>query len=101
MDGFDNQTFLAGGRLIRFKATGLTPFAAVAAVTSAEQSLLTGGWQAGDIVVKLQKPTKQAGLAVTGARIDASGNLLVEFTNPTAGAITPTTTEIYDMIVLR
>lgn len=81
-------------------SSGAAP-AAVAAAASAEQSFGVGAWKVGDLVLKIQKPTKQAGLAVTGARVDGAGLLQVEFTNPTAGVLTPTALEAYKIVVAR
>lgn len=101
IDATDQKLFLNLSIIGPLSATGLNPFAAVVAASSAEQDLGVGAWKAGDQVLKIQKAAKQAGLAVTGARVDAAGHLQVEFTNPTAGAITPTALEVYKLVVAR
>jgi hypothetical protein len=72
----------------------------VATITTAEQTFTVNGLLVGDIV-QVVKPTAQAGLAVTGARVSALNTLAITFVNPTAGPIVPTASEVYQIKVIR
>jgi hypothetical protein len=74
--------------------------AAVAANTSAEQTFTVNGLAVGDWVGVI-KPTTQAGLAVTGARVSAANTLAIAFGNFTAASITPTAAQVYSVMVAR
>lgn len=73
----------------------LTP-AAVAANTTAEQTFAVTGLAVGDVVF-VNKPTAQAGLGIVGARVSAANTLAITFSNNTAGSITPTAAETYQI----
>lgn len=79
-------------------AVPLTP-SAVAANTTAEQSFTVAGIQAGDLI-EVNKPTVQAGLGIVNARA-AANTIYIGFSNNTAGSITPTAAEAYQVIVMR
>lgn len=66
----------------------LTP-AAVAANTTVEQTFTVAGLVAGSTVV-VNKPSHQAGLAISGCRVTAGNTLGITFENVTAAIITPT-----------
>jgi hypothetical protein len=74
--------------------------ALVAANTTAEQTFTVNGLQVGDWV-GVVKPTSQAGLAVTGARVSAANTLAISFGNFTASGITPTAAQTYSVMVAR
>jgi len=74
--------------------------AAVAANTTAEQTFTVNGLQVGDWVGVI-KPTTQAGIAVTGARVSAANTLAIAFGNFTAGSLTPTASQVYSVMVAR
>jgi hypothetical protein len=74
---------------------------AVAANTTAAQSLTVSGLAVGDIVVKVEKPTHQAGLGIVGSRVSAADTLSVTFVNATGSSITPTASESYLILVHR
>jgi hypothetical protein len=74
--------------------------ALVAANTTAEQTFTVNGLQVGDWVGVI-KPTTQAGLAVTGARVSAANTLAIAFGNFTASGITPTAAQVYSVMVAR
>lgn len=76
----------------------LTP-AAVAANTTAEQSFSVPGILVGDFI-EVNKPTLQAGLGIVNTRAGANV-LYIGFANNTAGAITPTAGEVYQVCVTR
>lgn len=70
--------------------------ASVAAATVAEQTFTVTGLDVG-MVVAVNKPTTQTGLAIAGARVSAKNTLALQFVNPTAAAITPTASETYQI----
>lgn len=106
MDAFDQRNYVADKQLIRLKATVQGAPGAVAltisvsetaaAFFSAQPAVLVG-----DILVAVQKPTFQTGLAISGGRINAASDLRIWLVNPTAANITPTASEVYDVVVLR
>lgn len=69
-------------------------------ITSGEQTFTVNGLLVGDFV-QVQKPTAQAGLGISGARVTAANTLGITFINPTAGNITPTAGEVYLIKVTR
>lgn len=74
----------------------------VANATSAEQTFAsTGIGLLTTDVVLVQKPTAQAGLGIVGSRVSAADTLAITFMNATAATITPTASQIYQVIVLR
>lgn len=66
----------------------LTP-ASVAAATSAYQNFTVAGLRVGDLILPTEDPIANS-VAVTSARCTVANTLAVQFTNPTAGALTPT-----------
>ena len=74
---------------------------AVAANTTAEQTFTVSGLAVGDIVLKVEKPTTQAGLGIVGSRVSAANTLAVTFVNATASSITPTASQSYYIVVHR
>lgn len=78
-------------------ATLLSPVL-VAANTTAEQLLTVPGLKVGDIILSINKPTAQAGLGIVGARVSAANTLAVTFVNDTAGGLTPTAAETYQIV---
>jgi hypothetical protein len=75
-------------------ALTLSP-AEVAANTSAEQTFTMPGIRSGDVIVGVSKPTTQAGIGIVGWRVSADNTLAITFMNTTAGAITPTASQVY------
>ena len=74
--------------------------AAVSANTTAEQTFTVNGLLPGDMVV-VTKPTSQAGLGLVNYRVSAANTLAITFSNNTGGSITPTTNEVYLVLVSR
>lgn len=72
----------------------------VATITTAEQTFTVNGLLVGDFVQAV-KPTFQAGLAVTGARVSAANTIAITYVNPTAAPIVPTAAEVYLIKVIR
>jgi hypothetical protein len=63
--------------------------AAVATVTTAEQTVTVTGVLPGDVVVSYNKPTNTAGAMPINARVSAANTIAVSFVNPTAGSVDP------------
>lgn len=91
---------LLGGNV---RALGLASFtfnpAAVAAATSAEQTVTVPGARVGDFVF-LSKPTATAGVGIVNARVSAADTIAVTFVNATAGSIDPAS-ETYTVMWVR
>lgn len=90
LDGNMLKAFLLG--------VSLTP-AAVATITSAEQTFTVVGLIPGDFVY-VAMPSLVAGIGIVNARVSAKDTLAISFVNPTAGSVTPVS-GIYDVLVLR
>lgn len=74
---------------------------ACATITTAEQIVAVAGLLTTDVIMGVSKPTAQAGLGIAGYRVSSAGNLGITFVNPTAGGITPTASEVYQVSVFR
>lgn len=96
--GFDSGEL--GVFIMTLSTAAISP-AAVLAATAAEQTFALTGAQLGDVVLGVDKPTDQAGLAIGGSRITAADTVGIKFVNPTAGSITPTASQIYKVTILR
>lgn len=87
-------------QMIEFKANGgmVTTVSwsptAVAASTTAEQSVTVPGAMPGQMVV-VNKPTQQTALGIANARVTAASTVAVAFANISSAAITPTASETY------
>jgi hypothetical protein len=86
-------------RGIAMVALTLSPVA-VAAATTAEQTFPLLGVLPGDFV-EINKPTNQAGLGIGNVRVSAKDQIAVSFINATAASITPTATQIYQVLIHR
>lgn len=86
-------------RAMGLAALTLSPVA-VAAATTAEQLFTLSGVLPGDFI-EVNKPTNQAGLGIANARVSAKDQIAVSFFNTTAGSITPTPAQVYQVIVFR
>lgn len=73
--------------------------AAVGPNTTSEQSFAVSGALPGQVVF-VNKPTAQAGLMITNARVPGSGQVAIQFQNLTAATITPTAAETYTFALL-
>lgn len=73
--------------------------AAVATVTTAEQTLTIPGLKVGDFVF-WQKPTNTAGVGVVNCRVSAVDTLALTFVNPTAGSVNAAS-ETWTFLVFR
>ena len=72
----------------------------VAANTTSEQSVTEAGIASGDVLVGMSKPTLQAGLLLGPGRV-ASTSAKIQFANVTAGTLTPTGSEVYNVTVWK
>lgn len=63
--------------------------AAVATITTAEQTVSVPGVKVGDLVVAYNKPTNTTGAMPVNARVSAADTVAVTFVNPTAGSVDP------------
>lgn len=98
-DGGGNAAFVK--RIYRYTVSVGTP-GAVGANTTAEYSVtVTGVAVATDEVLRVIKPTHQAGLAIGNVRVTADNTVAVQFVNCTGGGITPTASETYTFFVWR
>ncbi len=86
--------------LMKFQAA-LTP-SGVATITTAEQSFVAGpgGYDAGNSIVTVSKPSNNAGVGIAGARVIDATHIGVTFVNPTAGTVTPTAGEVYQFCLI-
>jgi len=89
------------GVFIMTLATAAISPAAVNTITAPEQTFTLTGAKVGDVVIGVDKPTDQAGLAIGQARITAADTVGIKFVNPTAGNITPTASQVYKITILR
>lgn len=87
-----------GPRIFQVKL--LASPAAVATIVVTEQSITVTGINAGDIVLTANKPTMNGAIGLLTGRAAANA-FLMTFVNPTAGSITPTAAEVYDLVILR
>lgn len=60
--------------------------AAVATITTAEQTFTVPGLKTGDVVF-VNKPSTTTGLGIAGCRVSAADTLALTFVNPTAGSV--------------
>jgi len=95
---------LGGGQIVTYQEN-LSP-ALIAAITAAEQALTVGttagnGPATTDFLAAINKPTAQAGIGIHKGRISAANTLQFTFSNTTAGNLTPTANEVYNVVVLR
>lgn len=97
----NTQSVYSTEATIQTIGVSLTPLA-VATITTAEQSFgLNGvsqvtaatGIKAGDVIIGVNSPGIQAGVALANARVDLTvdDKFFLTFVNPTAGSVTPLT----------
>ena len=72
----------------------------VGVTTTTEQTFTVTGLILGDFV-DVAKPTNQPGLSVANSRVSAANTLAITFVNLSSATITPTASEIYNIVVTR
>jgi hypothetical protein len=84
------STQVVRGNVLKLFAVSVTwnP-AAVATITTAEQTVTVPGVKVGDLVVAYNKPTNTTGAMPVNARVSAADTVAVSFVNPTAGSVDP------------
>jgi len=83
------------GTLTKYQHTLTT--GSVAATTTLETTSTVTGVLTGEVIA-INKPALQAGLGIVGYRVSAADTIGVTYTNISTGAITPTSTDAYDII---
>ena len=73
--------------------------AAVATITTAEQTFTMTGVKVGDMVYT-SKPSNTTGVGIVNARVSATDTIAITFVNPTAGSVNPAS-ESWSLLVLR
>lgn len=74
--------------------------AAVATITTAEQTYTVSGLQLGDLIAAVSRPAATpAGVGVVNARVSAADTLALTWVNPTAGSVTPAAAVIRLLVV--
>jgi hypothetical protein len=68
--------------------------------TTTEQTFTVTGLLVGDFV-DVAKPTSQPGLSLGNSRVSAANTLAITFTNVSSATITPTASEVYNIVVTR
>lgn len=96
-------SMLPYGNLNKFNLVNVTLSpASVAANTSVEQAFTVPGVIVGqDFALEVLKPTAQAGLSISGARVSAANTISILFVNSTAAPIVPTASESYGFAIVR
>lgn len=91
---------IIGGN-VRFIGLAQVTFdpAAIATITTAEQSMTVQGVQLGDFVF-VSKPTVTAGFGIVNARVSAANTVSITAVNPTVGSIDPGS-ETWTVLVVR
>ncbi|CAB4141039.1 hypothetical protein UFOVP413_14 [uncultured Caudovirales phage] len=87
--------------LPRTYSVNVGTLSAVGAATVAEQNVTIAGLTTKDVVLRVEKPTHQAGLSCSGGRVASADTLAIQFSNPTASGITPTASEVYRVVVVQ
>lgn len=73
--------------------------AAVATITTAEQTVTVTGAKVGDFVIAM-KPTLTTGVTIGNVRVSAADTIAIQFVNPTAGSVNPAS-ETWQFLVIR
>jgi hypothetical protein len=95
------STNIARGNIVKMFAVSVTwDPAAVATITTAEQTVTVPGVQLGDIVVTWNKPTNTTGAMPVNCRVSAANTIAVSFVNPTAGSVNPAS-EAWTFVIAR
>ena len=71
------------------------------AATAVEVAIVIPGVLPGDVGYFVRQQLNAQAIALDGARCAVAGTMLLRFVNATAGAVTPTATDDYDMFIFR
>lgn len=93
--GVENTNTQDNGTLTKYQVTLTT--GSVGATTTLETTSTVTGILAADVIA-VSKPALQAGLGIAGYRATAANTIGVNYTVISTGAITPTSTDAYDVI---
>src|SRR6185312_7579334 len=93
--GAEQLNLQDNGTLTKYQHTLTT--GSVGATTTLETTSTVTGILAADVIA-VNKPAAQAGLGIAGYRATAADTIGVNYTNISSGAITPTSTDAYDII---
>lgn len=93
--GVEQQNLQDNGTLTKYQHTLTT--GSVGATTTLETTSTVTGILAADVIA-VNKPAAQAGLGIAGYRASAADTIGVNYTVISSGAITPTSTDAYDVI---
>ncbi len=91
----ENASIQDNGTLTKYQVTLST--GSVGATTTLETTSTVTGILAADVIA-VNKPAAQAGLGIAGYRVTAANAIGVNYTVISSGAITPTSTDAYDVI---
>lgn len=93
--GIEQLNLQDNGTITKYQVTLTT--GSVGATTTLETTSTVTGILAADVIA-VNKPANQAGLGVAGYRASAANTIGVNYTNISSGAITPTSTDAYDVV---
>lgn len=93
--GIEQPNLQDSGTLTKYQVTLTT--GSVGATTTLETTSTVTGILAADVIA-VNKPAAQAGLGIAGYRASAANTIGVNYTNISTGALTPTSTDAYDVI---
>lgn len=91
----ENANLQDNGTLTKYQVTLTT--GSVGATTTLETTSTVTGILAADVIA-VNKPAAQTGLGIAGYRVSAANAIGVNYTVISSGAITPTSTDAYDVI---
>lgn len=94
------MTIRAVGNIAKMYACAVTfDPAAVATITTAEQTVTVVGVKVGDFVIAM-KPSITTGVTIGNVRVSAADTIAIQFVNPTAGSVNPAS-ETWQFLVFR
>jgi hypothetical protein len=71
-----------------------------ATATTTEQDITVSGVQVNDICLNVSKPSHSTGVTIGNVRVKAADTISIQWANPTAGAVNPTS-ETYTLVMVR
>lgn len=88
-----NATTAGNGNISEWNLTASPT--AVTTITTVASTVTVTGVLATDILLAMNKPTAQAGLALCSGRVSAANTIELNFGNGTGATVTPTASELY------